>query len=77
MLTSIGRSVVEPLAVQCALWGVTFPAHPDALAAVAIDNGAEPAVARALAALPERSYEGPNQVCMALCGRHAAMEPGL
>ncbi|MEU0939254.1 MULTISPECIES: DUF2795 domain-containing protein [unclassified Embleya] len=69
--------LMEPDALQCALFGVQFPARPAALTAAAATNGAAAWVTRALAMLPERPYEGPNQVCMALCGRHAAMDPGL
>ncbi|MFI6985513.1 DUF2795 domain-containing protein [Embleya sp. NPDC050154] len=77
MLSSGESTMVEPEALQCALFGVRFPARPEALTAAATVNGAEVRVTRALAALPERPYEGPNQVCMALCGRQAGMDRGL
>ncbi|OPC78350.1 hypothetical protein B4N89_40025 [Embleya scabrispora] len=77
-MRSIGESTtVDPEALHCAMFGVRFPARPAALSAAATINGAAVWVARALAALPERAYEGPNQVCMALCGRHAGLDPGL
>ncbi|MFF7245585.1 DUF2795 domain-containing protein [Embleya sp. NPDC008237] len=77
MRSSGESTLMEPEALQCALFGVRFPARPEALSAAATNNGAAVWVTRALAALPERPYEGPNQVCMALCGRHAGMDPGL
>ncbi|MGC0417125.1 DUF2795 domain-containing protein [Embleya sp. AB8] len=77
MRNSAELTAMEPEALQCALFGVRFPARPEALVAAATVNGAAVWVTRALAALPERPYEGPNQVCMALCGRHGGIDPGL
>ncbi|WP_331766214.1 DUF2795 domain-containing protein [Embleya sp. NBC_00896] len=68
--------VPEPVALQCALQGVSFPAHPRDLVRHALSHGVSSEIVQALATLPLRSYEGPNQLCMALCGRHAGNEIG-
>jgi len=59
----------QPDDVQRALHGTRFPAHRDELVGRAGRNDASPAILDALRALPDRSYSGPDQVCMAVCGR--------
>ncbi|WP_331772595.1 DUF2795 domain-containing protein (plasmid) [Embleya sp. NBC_00888] len=65
-----------PMEIHCALRGATYPARPGGLIAYARANHAPPSVLRVLATLPDHPIVGPNQVCMALFGRHRETQPG-
>jgi|SwirhirootsSR2_FD_contig_31_4803677_length_236_multi_4_in_0_out_0_1 hypothetical protein len=72
MLTS-----TDPQTLHCALRGACYPALPHDLADVAEQNQASQSVLDLIRALPERPYEGPNQVCMAVHGRFGECARGL
>lgn len=70
-------SPIDPDSVHVALHGVSFPALPEELIRTAMDNGAPENVVKALRGLPDRPFEGPAQVGMAVNGRFGECEPGL
>jgi hypothetical protein len=78
MVTPVSRlgAALRPRDVECALAGVSYPARRDDLVAWARNNHAATMILDALATLPNTPFVGPNQVCMALFGRHAQVECG-
>lgn len=59
---------VSPIDLQKALRGAQYPAGKQDLTDLARQNEASGDVARALDALPEREYDGPDEVNAALGG---------
>lgn len=55
-------SEVNPIDVQRALRGVTYPTDREHLAEKARANGADEQVVSAIADLPESEYDGPDKV---------------
>ncbi|HEX4817735.1 MAG TPA: DUF2795 domain-containing protein [Nonomuraea sp.] len=59
-------TALNPIDLQKALHGVDYPARRDDLVQAARDNGAGDAIIRALEAMPDRKYDGPNAVSQAV-----------
>ena len=53
---------INPIHLQKALKGATYPATKDSLVATAKDNGADDEVMTFLNDLPDREFGGPNGV---------------
>lgn len=58
----------EFIAVQKALGGISYPATKEQLIKHAREHGADKDALDALNALPDREYDGPNEVSKAVAG---------
>lgn len=67
-------SGLAPADLHIALTGAVYPARPSELLAHARGNDAHELLLAALALLPDSPIVGPDQVCMAVFGRHAQTE---
>jgi hypothetical protein len=61
-------NVPNPIDLQKHLGGVDYPARKDDLVKVARDHGAGDDIVKALEALPDREFDGPNAVSQAVAG---------
>lgn len=68
-----GRGL-NPTDLHIALAGISYPARPSELADYARQRNADEQLVARLAALPDMPIVGPNQVCMAVFGRHAQIQ---
>jgi AcrR family transcriptional regulator len=59
----------NPIQLQKHLKGVDYPASKADLLAAARDQGADQETIRALEAMPDREYDGPNAVSQAVTRR--------
>jgi hypothetical protein len=57
---------VSPIALQKALKGTSYPALKDDLVSTARGNAAPDEIVNVLQELPERRFDGPNQVTSAV-----------
>jgi hypothetical protein len=59
----------NPIQLQKHLKGVDYPASKSDLVAAAREHGADQEIIKALEAMPDREYDGPNAVSQAVTQR--------